>query len=123
MSEKLLLYIEDNFHNRQIVGKILASRGFTTLEAENGERGLEMVRTRQPRLILLDITLPGMDGIEVAATLRADPDYRRLPIIAVTAAAMRGDRERILAAGCDEYIAKPIDATLLIETVEKLYQV
>ncbi len=121
MAEDRILYIEDNFHNRRVVEKILGSRGYQMLEAENGERGLEMVAKYKPRLVLLDITLPGMDGIEVAGHIKANEELRHIPLIALTASAMRGDRERFLAAGCDDYIAKPINAVELIEMVARYY--
>lgn len=119
MIERDILYIEDNFHNRRIVNKVLTSRGFHMLEAEDGEKGLEMVRGLRPPLVLLDITLPGIDGIEVVQHIKADEALRHIPVIAVTASAMRGDRERFLEAGCDDYISKPLQVAELIEIVEK----
>lgn len=119
MTERDVLYIEDNFHNRRIVNKVLTSRGFHMLEAEDGEKGLEMVRGLRPPLVLLDITLPGIDGIEVVQHIKADEALRHIPVIAVTASAMRGDRERFLEAGCDDYISKPLQVAELIEIVEK----
>ena len=121
MSERIVLYIEDNFHNRRIVNKVLASRGFTVVEAEDGEKGLEMVRAMRPPLVLLDITLPGMDGIEVVKNIKSDETVQYIPVIAVTASAMRGDKERFLEAGCDDYLSKPIQVSELIDMVEKHY--
>lgn len=121
MSERIVLYIEDNFHNRRIVNKVLASRGFTVVEAEDGEKGLEMVRVMRPPLVLLDITLPGMDGIEVVKNVKSDETVQHIPVIAVTASAMRGDKERFLEAGCDDYLSKPIQVSELIDMVEKHY--
>lgn len=121
MSERIVLYIEDNFHNRRIVNKVLASRGFTVVEAEDGEKGLEMVRAMRPPLVLLDITLPGMDGIEVVKNVKSDETIQHIPVIAVTASAMRGDKERFLEAGCDDYLSKPIQVSELIDMVEKHY--
>lgn len=121
MSERIVLYIEDNFHNRRIVNKVLASRGFTVVEAEDGEQGLEMVRAMRPPLVLLDITLPGMDGIEVVKNVKSDETVQHIPVIAVTASAMRGDKERFLEAGCDDYLSKPIQVSELIDMVEKHY--
>ncbi len=118
MDSKTVLYIEDNFHNRRIVRKILQSRGYMMAEAEDGMRGLEMVQTLKPSLVLLDIGLPGMDGLEVVARVKADSALRHIPVIALTASAMRGDRERFLAAGCDDYISKPVQAVELLEKVE-----
>ena len=121
MSERIVLYIEDNFHNRRIVSKVLTSRGFCVIEAEDGEKGLEMVRALKPPLVLLDITLPGIDGIEVVRHMKSDQGLRQIPVIAVTASAMRGDKERFLEAGCDDYLPKPIQVMELIEMVEKRY--
>ncbi len=121
MSERIVLYIEDNFHNRRIVNKVLTSRGFKVVEAEDGEKGLEMVRSMMPPLVLLDITLPGIDGIEVVKNVKSDQSIRHIPVIAVTASAMRGDKERFLEAGCNDYLSKPIQVSELIEMVEKHY--
>lgn len=123
MVQKTVLYIEDNFHNRRIVYKILASTGYTVIEAEDGLRGLEMIRQHQPPLILLDIGLPGIDGLDIVGRIRADEQLRHLRVIALTASAMRGDRERFLAAGCDDYLSKPIKANELIQIVDKYYPV
>lgn len=121
MSDRIVLYIEDNFHNRRIVNKVLASRGYKVIEAENGERGLDMIRSIKPPLVLLDITLPGMDGIQVVKLVKADESVRHIPVIAVTASAMRGDRERFLEAGCDDYLSKPLQVMELVEVVGKHY--
>lgn len=112
-----ILYIEDNFHNRRIARKILQSRGYTVIEAEDGLQGLEMIRKLKPSLVLLDIGLPGMDGLEVVAHIRADQDLRHIPVIALTASAMRGDRERFLTAGCDDYLSKPVQVNELLSKV------
>ena len=119
--EKVVLYIEDNFHNRRIVSKTLKSRGYTVIEAEDGISGLDMVRQLRPPLVLLDIGLPGMDGLEVVGHIKADHDLRDIPVIALTASAMRGDRERFLEAGCDDYLSKPIQVIELIKMVENHY--
>ncbi|MCE7861825.1 MAG: response regulator [Chloroflexi bacterium] len=121
MADRFVLYIEDNFHNRRIVNKVLASKGIRVVEAEDGEKGLDMVRELIPPLVLLDITLPGIDGIEVVKRMKADDVLRHIPVIAVTASAMRGDRERFLEAGCDDYLSKPIQVTELAEMVDKHY--
>jgi two-component system cell cycle response regulator DivK len=121
MSERVVLHIEDNFHNRRLVNKILASRGYRVVEAEDGESGLETTRILRPPLILLDITLPGMDGIEVVRQIKSDESLRHIPVIAVTASAMRGDRERFLEAGCNDYLSKPIQVAELLEMVERHY--
>jgi two-component system cell cycle response regulator DivK len=119
--EKSILYIEDNLHNRRLVRKILQSRGYTIAEAEDGVTGLEMVQELKPAVVLLDIGLPGMDGLEVAGRLKANEELRDIPVIALTASAMRGDRERFLAAGCDDYLSKPVSAMELIEKMSSYY--
>jgi two-component system cell cycle response regulator DivK len=121
MEQKTVLYIEDNFHNRRIVRKILQSQGYSLIEAEDGISGLTMVQKLKPPLVLLDIGLPGMDGLEVVKRIKADATLREIPIIALTASAMRGDRERFLAAGCDDYLSKPVQAMELIDKVKAYY--
>lgn len=123
MSRRVVLYVEDNFHNRRIVNKVLTSRGFHVIEAEDGIRGLELIQELKPPLVLLDITLPGMDGMDVVRHVKSDQTIRHIPIIAVTASAMRGDRERFLNAGCDDYLSKPLQVSELIDIVEKHYPV
>jgi CheY-like chemotaxis protein len=117
MSQQTVLYIEDNLHNRRIVRKILQSQGYQVIEAEDGLTGLQMVRELKPPLILLDIGLPGMDGLEVVAHIKESAELRHIPVIALTASAMRGDRERFLAAGCDDYLSKPVQMMELINKV------
>jgi CheY-like chemotaxis protein len=121
MEQRIVLYIEDNFHNRRIVRKILQSKGYSLIEAEDGITGLAMVQDLRPPLVLLDIGLPGMDGLEVVGRIKADETLRDIPVIALTASAMRGDRERFLAAGCDDYLSKPIQAMELIDMVDNHY--
>lgn len=117
MDQRLVLYIEDNYHNRRLVRKILESRGYTVLEAEDGLKGLDMVRELRPPLVLMDIGLPGMDGLELTARIKGDEELRSIPVIALTASAMQGDKERFLAAGCDDYLSKPIQPMDLIAMV------
>lgn len=122
MNDKIVLYIEDNFHNRRIVRKILGSRGYKVIEAEDGITGFNMIGHLRPPLVLLDIALPGMDGLEVVQRVKADEELKAIPVIALTASAMRGDRERFLEAGCDEYLSKPVRALELIELVDGYFQ-
>lgn len=121
MAEKQVLYIEDNFHNRRLVRKILESQGYSLIEAEDGQAGLDKVREVKPPLVLLDITLPKMDGLEVLSHIRSEAELSHTPVIALTASAMRGDRERFLDAGCDDYISKPIQMRELLEKVQQHY--
>jgi CheY-like chemotaxis protein len=103
------------------VRRALESRGFAVLEATDGPGGLAMVRKAIPPLILLDIGLPGMDGVEILGYIRADEKLRHIPVIVVTASVMSGDRERFIAAGCDDYLSKPIDVPKLLEKVAQYY--
>lgn len=121
MDQRRVLYIEDNFHNRRIVRKILSTKNISMIEAEDGLSGYEMLRTIKPPLVLLDISLPGIDGIEVVSRVKADPNLQAIPVIALTASAMSGDRERFLEAGCDDYLSKPVRAQELIQMVEAHY--
>lgn len=121
MNQRKVLYIEDNFHNRRIVRKILSTQNISVIEAEDGLTGYEMLRAIKPPLVLLDISLPGIDGIEIVSRTKSDPALERIPVIALTASAMSGDRERFLEAGCDDYLSKPVRAYELIQMVEAHY--
>jgi len=103
-----ILYIEDNPHNMRLVRKLLQTMGFTMIEAMDGLRGLRMAAEHRPDLILVDINLPDIDGLEVVRRLKSDPALAHIPAVALTANAMHGDRENCLASGCDGYLAKPI---------------
>jgi GAF domain-containing protein/FixJ family two-component response regulator len=104
-----ILHIEDNPENRMLVRALLEAEGYTVVEAEDGLAGIEAALREQPALVLLDINLPGVDGYEVGVILRSFPALQQVPVVALTAYAMEGDRERTLVAGCDGYIPKPID--------------
>ena len=117
-----ILYIEDNPQNMRLVRKMLGIGGYEILEALNGETGLGMAQTYLPDLILMDINLPDIDGMEVTARLKAFPDLAHIPVIALTANAMHGDRERFTSAGCDGYLAKPVTKNELLTTVAKFLQ-
>ncbi|NLX10131.1 MAG: response regulator [Chloroflexi bacterium] len=119
MSAKRILYVEDNFQNKRLVRKILSARGFEVLEADDGLTGVEIANREVPDLILMDISLPGIDGVEATRRIKAYPETASIPIVALTANAMRGDRERFLAAGCDDYLPKPISTTDLINMIGK----
>jgi two-component system cell cycle response regulator DivK len=113
-----VLYIEDNMTNRLLVKRILMVEDHEVLEAENGMEGIELARTELPDLILVDINMPDMDGYEVTTRLRQIPELDQVPIVALTANVLRGDRERSLEAGCDGYIQKPLDVDMLPTQVE-----
>jgi two-component system cell cycle response regulator DivK len=112
-----VLVIEDNAANMKLAIFLLESAGRTVLTAPDAESGLTLARSRRPDLILMDIQLPRMDGLEATALLKADATTRHIPVIALTALAMKGDEERIRAAGCDSYIAKPIQYRQFLTTV------
>lgn len=116
---KRILYIEDNPDNRLLVRRVLQVEGYTIFEAVDGHEGLSKAAELQPDLILMDINLPEIDGYEVTARLKQLPGMSRVPIIAVTANVMKGDREKTLAAGCDGYIQKPIDIDILPNQIER----
>jgi len=112
-----ILVVDDNLDSRELVVKVLSRRGLDLYEAEDGEDALARVVSARPDLILMDISLPRIDGYEVARRLKKDPRFTAIPIIALTAHAMKGDRERALAAGCDDYISKPINIHTLYDRV------
>ena len=108
-SMKKVLVVEDNQDNREMVVKVLKHNGYRVIEAVDGEEAVKRAKAENPDLILLDLYIPKMDGYEVTRRLKGDQDLQYIPIIALTAHAMKGDREKALAAGCDGYIAKPIN--------------
>jgi two-component system, cell cycle response regulator DivK len=118
---KTILLIEDNEQNRYLATFLLEKHGYSVVPASNGVTGIELGLSFQPRGILLDIQLPGLDGYEVARALRRNALLDDVPIIAVTSYAMAGDREKAMAAGCDGYIEKPIDPETFVSEVEKLF--
>ena len=122
MSDVCILYIEDNAENRLLVRRILEAEGYSMIEATDGPTGLELAIQKQPDLILLDINLPEIDGYDLAGRFRNAPGLQQVPILAITANAMKGDRERTLEAGCDGYIQKPIDVDRLPEQVRAALQ-
>ena len=112
-----VLVIEDNSTNMRLVVFLLESKGHSVVGATDAEEGLALARSVKPDLILMDIQLPGMDGLQAASLLKADEATRPIPVIALTALAMKGDEERIRAAGCDGYIAKPMRYEAFFEVV------
>jgi two-component system cell cycle response regulator DivK len=112
-NSKTILYVEDNAENRLLIRRILQAEGFNMKEAASAAQALEVIQVQPPDLILMDINLPEMDGYTLTARLKAMPQLNKVPIIALTANVMRGDRERTLEAGCDGYIQKPVDVDLL----------
>jgi CheY-like chemotaxis protein len=119
MSRATVLLIEDNPENRYLVTFLLEQRGHEVVAAATGPQGLALAAARTPDLILLDIQLPGMDGHAVTRALKADPQLRAIPVVAVTSHAMVGDREKCLEAGAEGYLEKPIDPETFVAAVEQ----
>ena len=115
-----ILLVEDNEMNRDMLSRRLARRGFEVLIAENGQSGVDLTVSERPDLVLMDMSLPVMDGWEATRRLKADPNTSTIPIIALTAHAMASDRELALEAGCDDYDSKPVDLTRLVHKIEQL---
>ncbi|MGH6719352.1 MAG: response regulator [Alphaproteobacteria bacterium] len=114
-----VLVIEDNELNRKLFRDLLAANGYVVLATGDGEDGYRMARAEQPALIVLDIQLPGASGLDVVGWIKNDAATREIPVIAVTALAMQGDEQRVLAAGCDAYVAKPISCGDFLKTVAR----
>ena len=115
-----ILLIEDNEMNRDMLSRRLIKRGYDVAIALDGEQGVAMARSERPALILMDMSLPGLDGWDATRQLKAMPETRGIPVIALTAHAMSGDREKAAAAGCDDFDTKPVELTRLIEKIEAL---
>lgn len=115
-----ILLVEDNEMNRDMLSRRLLRRGYEVVLAEDGAVGLEVARTQRPDLILMDMSLPVMDGWEATRQLKAGPETARIPVIALTAHAMAGDEEKALRAGCDGYETKPVDLPKLLAKMEAL---
>jgi CheY-like chemotaxis protein len=122
MTERNILVVEDNDMNMQLVEFLLEEGGYRIVKATSGEEALAITRNgtgTAPDLILMDIHLPGMDGLSVVRAIKSDERTARIPILALTAHAMRGDKDRFLEAGCDGYISKPIDVKTFIASIER----
>ncbi len=115
-----ILLIEDNEMNRDMLSRRLSRRGFEVLIAVDGIEGIRFAQSEQPNLILMDMSLPVLDGWEATRQIKADPDTASIPIIALTAHAMAGDREKALAAGCDDYDTKPVELSRLLEKINRI---
>jgi CheY-like chemotaxis protein len=115
-----ILLIEDNEMNRDMLSRRLLKRGYEVTIAVDGEQGVAMARTEAPALILMDMSLPGLDGWEATRQLKAMPETRSIPVIALTAHAMAGDREKATAAGCDDFDTKPVELPRLLQKIEAL---
>ncbi|MGE0736974.1 MAG: response regulator [Alphaproteobacteria bacterium] len=116
---KTVLIVEDNELNMKLFRDLLQAHGYETIESREGIEALRLARERKPNLILMDIQLPEVSGLEVAKWIKEDEELKSIPIVAVTAFAMKGDEEKIRQGGCEAYLAKPISLTNFLETVEK----
>jgi CheY-like chemotaxis protein len=119
MAGERILIVDDNAINLKLVAYLMKANGYTVVTALDAESAIEAIRSNHPDVILMDIQLPGIDGLELTRRLKADPKTRDIVIVAVTAYAMKGDQAKALAAGCDDYITKPIDTRTLPETIAK----
>jgi two-component system cell cycle response regulator DivK len=114
-----ILYVEDNFENRNLIRRVLMAEGYEMVEAMNGKQAIQRLDEGRIDLILMDINMPDMDGYTLTALIKSIDRFARIPIVAVTANVMRGDREKSLEAGCDGYIQKPIDIDILAQQIER----
>ncbi len=117
---KRVLVIEDNVDNMELITFILEKNGYSTIKAENGKIGIELALEEKPDFIMLDIQLPDMNGLDVLQAIRGSDINGEVPVIAITSYAMSGDREKMLAAGCDGYIEKPIDPVTIINQIREI---
>ena len=114
---KVILIVEDDPNSRMLARDLLQRFGYAIIEATDGKQGVELAKARKPDLILMDIMMPEMDGLEATRILKADATTKKIPVLALTSYAMKGDKERILQAGCDGYVTKPIDIEELLKLV------
>ena len=119
MKFKTILVVEDNTLNMKLVRGLIKIGKYHMLEANDAELGIQLVREKRPDLVLMDIQLPGMDGLSATKIIKEDPDLKDIPIVALTSHAMQGDKEKALAAGCTGYITMPIDTRKFLETVSQ----
>jgi two-component system, cell cycle response regulator DivK len=120
MGPKKILIVEDNELNMKLFHDLLEVHGYETFQTKDGREALDLARTHRPDLILMDIQLPEVSGLEVTKWIKEDDELRDIPVIAVTAFAMKGDEEKIRNGGCEAYIAKPISVSTFLETIEKV---
>jgi FOG: CheY-like receiver len=116
---RAILHVEDNSENRMLVKRLLQSGGFEVLEASNAEQAMEIVKNHIPDLILMDINMPDVDGYTLTNKIKAMQGFSKVPIVAITANVMKGDREKTMRAGCDGYIEKPIDVDGFLDTIDR----
>ena len=119
---KTILIVEDNELNMKLFNDLLQAHGYATLQVKDGRSVVEITRQNRPDLILMDIQLPEISGLEITKMLKADDDLRAIPVVAVTAFAMKGDEQKIRNGGCDGYIAKPISVASFLQTVSRFLE-
>ncbi len=119
MGSGTVMYVEDNFENRVLVRRVLMAEGYDVIEAGSAQEALDLLKEQVPDIILVDINMPEVDGYTLTRTIRAMPGLANVPIVALTANVLRGDREKSLEAGCDGYIQKPVDIDVLPYQVER----
>ena len=122
MTGALILIVEDNDKNRKLVRDVLTFKGYETIESDTGEEGVRLAEERRPSLVLMDIRLPGIDGVEALRRLRAEETTRGIPVMAMTASVMSEDRQKIVGAGFDAYQSKPINVTEFVAAVAQLLE-
>ena len=122
MANKLILIVEDDANSRKLVRDVLQVKGYRTIESETAEEGIRLAKEQQPALILMDIQLPGISGIDALQVLRADPDTKAIPVIAVTASVMTAQQENVLEAGFDGFERKPISIAALLKKIQNLVE-
>ncbi len=122
MAGQKILIVEDNLMNMELATDLLEASGYVVIQAMVAEDGIELARAESPDLILMDISLPGMDGLEATGVLKQDPATKDINVVVLTAHAMKGDEEKVLAAGCDGYITKPIDTREFPKTVARFIE-
>lgn len=121
VEKKSILYVEDNLENRILVRRLLLSEGYLVIEAENAFKALEILKSSHPDLILMDINMPDVDGYTLTKQIKGLPGFQNVPVIALTANVMRGDREKVFNAGCNGYIEKPIDVDRFLFQVAQFF--
>jgi two-component system, cell cycle response regulator DivK len=119
VADEPILVVEDNEKSMKLLRDVLLARGYLAIEATTGRQAIELAAAHTPALVLMDVQLPDLDGVSALRQLRADARTARIPVVAVTAQAMRGDRERLLAAGFDGYVSKPVNIIELLDTVKR----
>ena len=119
---KLILIVEDEPRNLTLLRDLLQVSGYKTIEATDGEQGVELAKSNKPDLLLMDVQMPKMDGLEATRILKADANTKNIPIICITSSAMKGDREKIIQAGCDDYMSKPVDINEVLNKVAEMLE-